>query len=111
MKCQNLWDTFLEIGSLSYPRVADLLLHKKEAARKEGKNVSALLVQAQYARALCAGHAPTATALKKANKGQSFFAQAQYFFSLDSRSAEMQGAVAALLAGIVTAVVAAARAA
>ena len=57
-------------------------------------------------RATCAA----AAALKKANKGQPFFAQAQYFFSLDSRSAEMQGAVAALLAGIVTAVVAAARA-
>ena len=48
-------------------------------------------------RATCAA---AAAALKKANKGQPFFAQAQYFFSLDSRSAEMQGAVAALLARI-----------
>ena len=50
-------------------------------------------------RATCAA---AAAALKKANKGQPFFAQAQYFFSLDSRSAEMQGAVAALLARIAT---------
>ena len=86
MKCQNLWDTFLEIGSLSYPRVVDLLLYKKEA-RKEGESVGA-----------------RAALLLLASEGQPFFAQAQYFFSLDSRSAEMQGAVAAPLARIVTAV-------
>ena len=52
MKCQNLWDTFLEIGSLSYPRVVDLLLYKKEA-RKEGESMGARAALKKGAAAAC----------------------------------------------------------
>ena len=95
------------MGHLSWNResfIPTCRRSKKEAWRRKAK---AWAHSSGTMRATCAA---AAAALKKANKGQPFFAQAQYFFSLDSRSAEMQGAVAALLAGIVTAVVAAARA-
>ena len=86
MKCQNLWDTFLEKKESFAPTctyTSSSLLHKEGRKPCESARLSAL---ARPHR-------------------QPFFAQAQYFFSLDSRSAEMQGAVAALLARIVTAAI------
>ena len=82
MKCQNLWDTFLEKRSLSHPRVRIRLLsllHKEGRKPCESARLSALARTARPHR-------------------QPFFAHARYFFSLDSSSAEMQCAVAAILA-------------
>ena len=79
MKCQNLWDTFLEKRSLSHPRVRIRLL---SLLHKEGRKPC----ESARLSALARPH------------GQPFFAHARYFFSLDSSSAEMQCAVAAILA-------------